>query len=198
VRHELYDQRMLKLCLRQVLHFRTLFQVPLSGSLFWLVLNEMKLWSLQSQRTDVMISELQWKQLCGVVGYSTQWPKVRAFTVCFIDSPFCFPISSLVWCPHDVERAATIPMVPKNLRSLPTFSFLSEVDSSLLIRECCIGPEFTYGEIIIAQVGTLLLSHPPQTGVRPRFLPRARAKSATPCSFLRKVSFCFPTHPARH
>ena len=49
-------------------------------------------------------------------------------------------------------RAATLPMLPKHLRSLPSFSFLSEVDASLLIRESCLGPEFTYGEVIITQV----------------------------------------------
>lgn len=56
------------------------------------------------------------------------------------------------------ERAATIPMLPKHLRSLPTFSFMSEVDAALLIRECCFAPEFTIGEVILSQV-RFVLSH---------------------------------------
>jgi CRP-like cAMP-binding protein len=50
------------------------------------------------------------------------------------------------------ERGATLAVTTKQLRSIPTFSFLSEADAALLISECFQELEFSRGEVLFSQV----------------------------------------------
>ena len=50
------------------------------------------------------------------------------------------------------DVALTLPLSAKELHALASFSFMSEIDLMMMIRECFAEPEYACGEIILSQV----------------------------------------------